>query len=148
MERGHVVQSLQCSRFIHEWNWQSTSPDLFPCPSPHSYTIPEEALNPEKVCKAFVGLHSHQASCSIACQSTNVPPQLALTLPSSQMCQSAVPSFIYCTSSCHNATHASLYVVVKRGLCTAVARDNTENVTVTLWLFQSFCSWTGTLVVK
>lgn len=34
MERGHVVQSLRCRHFIHEWNWQSAaalaSPHFFP----------------------------------------------------------------------------------------------------------------------
>lgn len=30
MERGHVVQSLRCRHFIHEWNWQSAAAPAFP----------------------------------------------------------------------------------------------------------------------
>lgn len=29
-ERGHVVQSLRCRHFIHEWNWQSAAAPAFP----------------------------------------------------------------------------------------------------------------------
>lgn len=35
MERGHVVQSLRCRHFIHEWNWQSAAAPAFPHLFPH-----------------------------------------------------------------------------------------------------------------
>lgn len=29
---GHVVQSLQCNHYIHEWTWHSAAPNLLPAP--------------------------------------------------------------------------------------------------------------------